>query len=284
MEVFLHMFRFKIPFVISILFLISTCQLADIRPLSLTNSEGNPQIKIRAAQIWVNPPNLKFVRGDWGKTPVVQFVLTDVWNSSFVRFFTPVPIPEQRLKVTIDRSKSQFIAEFLNGPKSGLILGLDKREPFQIAPDTGKVYTGDDEVRVYLESLQFYLQIVWELNKYPIFQYAGESQKLGMEYQMLYATKGKPEAHPENDQILAYLESRTGALEYVEFTYREVFKSYKGLLKLGTYEDWNGKLFPRKISILDNWDSTQFVHEIRIDRIEIPMVSKELDPQIQEQN
>ncbi len=261
-----------------------SCKLADIRPLQLATASDNKELETKARKVINNPTNAKFAPGDWKKTKQIQFTIKDVWKSRFVRFFTPIKEPEQRMKVQLNFEKQTMEIEFLNGPNAGQILGLSKREPYQIAPDTGKVFTGDDEVRLYLESLRFYITLVWNIQTYSILQYAGETSKFNKTFETIYATTGQPAATPETDQVLAYYEKTTGALEWAEFTYREVFHFYKGVLKFGTYEDWNGKLFPRKISILDTFEDTDFVHEIVIERIEIPKAPLTEDIQIQEQN
>lgn len=261
-----------------------TCKLADIKPLHLANAQENLDLEIKAKKVINNPQYPKFLPGDWKKSKQLQFTIKDVWKSRIVRFFTPVKEPEQRMKVQINFEKDTMEIEFLNGPNAGQILGLSKREPYQIAPDTGKVFTGDNEVKLYLESLRFYILLVWNVQTYSTLQYAGESPRFGKNYDLIYASTKPGAATAETDQVLAYYEKSTGALEWVEFTYREVFPFYKGVLKLGSYEDWNGRLFPRKISILDSFEDSDFVHEIQIERIEINKAPLSEETQIQEQN
>ncbi len=264
--------------------LLFSCKLADLRPQILNSAGDNPDLKKKALFLINNPAEQRLTPEDWKNYKQIQFTVKDVWHSKFVKFFTPIKENEQRLKVQIDFEKDTIEAELLNGPEKGLVYGLAKKEPYQIAHDTGKVFTGDDEVRIYLESLRLYLLMVWKIREYEILLYSGEMQKVGKTYDSAYATTGVLEANPDSDQYLAYYDKESGALEWVEFTYRELFSWYKGVLKFGYYEDWNGKLFPKRISILASFEDQDFVHEIRIERIEVPKKPLTEEQIIQEQN
>jgi hypothetical protein len=268
-----------------ILTLISfSCKLADLRPAVLANTGLNPDLNKKALTLILNPSEQNLRPGDWKNYKQLQFTLKDVWHSKTVRFFTPIKETEQRMKVFLDFEKNAMEIEMLNGINKGLYLGIAKKDAYQISPDTGKVFTGDDEVRVYLESLRLYLMLVWKPKDFEIVQYAGDAKILGKEYETVYLTSIQVEATPDTDQYLAYYEKQSGALEWIEFTYRELFSWYKGILKFGYYEDWEGKLFPRRITILDKFNDEDFIHEIRIERIEIPKKPLSEEQLIQEQN
>ncbi|PJZ83656.1 LBF_0142 family lipoprotein [Leptospira harrisiae] len=275
------MFRFHLSFISIFLFCIS-CSLADLRPPALQKEGLNPDLKKKGLSIITNPPVKELTPGNWKDYKQIQFVIKDVWHSKFVRFFTPIKDPEQRLRVYLDFEKDAMEVEFLGGEKKGLILGLVKKDTYQIAADTGKVFTGDDEVRVYLESLRLYLTLPWRLTEYPIVQYSGPIQKLGQDYEVVYFTSVQVGATPDTDQYVGYFEKTSGALEWMEFTYRELFSFYKGVIKYGYYEVWNDKQYPRRISILDKFEDSDFVHEIRIEKMEIPKQPMEEEDKVLE--
>ncbi len=271
-------------FVIIISSLSFSCKLADLRPTVLSNTGINPELKKKALAIISNPSDNNLKPGDWKNYKQIQFTLKDIWHSKTVRFFTPIKESEQRMKVFLDFEKDSMEIEMLNGVNKGLHLGIVKKDAYQISPDTGKVFTGDDEVRVYLESLRLYLMLVWKAKDFEIIQYSGQINLLGKEYESVYMTSIQVEANPDTDQYVAYFEKDSGALEWMEFTYRELFSWYRGVLKFGFYEEWDGKYFPRRITILDKFNAEDFVHEIRIERIEIPKKPLSEEQQIIEQN
>lgn len=258
-----------------LIFLFS-CKLADLRPQVLTNTGYNADLKKKGLQFIDNPNYTELTPDEWKNYKSVQFIIKDVWRSKFVRFFTPVKDDEPRIRVFLDFEKDSMEIEFLNGVKKGNIYGLVKKDTYQVAPDTGKVFIADDEVRVYLESLRLYLTLPWRLKEYPILMYAGGTKVNSSEYETIYLTSVQPEATPDTDQYLVYLEKTSGALEWIQFTYRELFSFYQGVLKYGFYEPWNGKQYPRRITILDKFDDPDFVHEIRIERMEIPKANQTL--------
>ncbi|TGN11068.1 LBF_0142 family lipoprotein [Leptospira ilyithenensis] len=271
-------------FFLSIIVFAFSCKLADLRPVIIATAGKNPDLQKKAVLLINNPSDIKLVPEDWTKYKQIQFTLKDVWHSKLVKFFTPIKENEQRMKVHIDFEKDTIEVEMLNGQNKGIVYGLVKKDAYQIAPDTGKVFTGDDEVRIYLESLRLYLLLAWKIRDYEILLYSGEAERLGKNYETVYATTVQAEATPDTDQYLAYYERETGAVEWVEFTYRELFSWYRGVIKFGYYEDWNGKLYPRRITILDKFADVDFVHEIRIERIELPKKPLTEEQIIQEQN
>jgi hypothetical protein len=261
-----------------------SCKLADLRPPVLSNSGINPDLQKKALTLILNPTEAVMKPGDWKNYKQIQFTLKDIWHSKTVRFFTPIKETEQRMKVFLDLEKNSMEIEMLNGVNKGLYLGIVKKDAYQISPDTGKVFTGDDEVRIYLESLRLYLMLVWKPKDFEIIQYSGETKILDKEYNTVYLTSVQVDATPDTDQYLAYYEKQSGALEWIEFTYRELFSWYRGVLKFGFYEEWDGKFYPRRITILDKFNAEDFVHEIRIERIEIPKKPLTEEQEIREQN
>ncbi|TGL07903.1 LBF_0142 family lipoprotein [Leptospira bouyouniensis] len=264
------MFHSKNLILLSLLLLLS-CGTADLRPPHLSYEKVDQDLKKKGLAVVTNPPIKELTPGDWKEYKQVQFIIKDVWHSNFVRFFTPIKEPELRMRVHLDFEADAMQVEFLGGEKKGLIYGLEKKSTYQISADTGKAYSDDTEVRIYLESLRLYLTLPWKLKNFPIIQYSGQKQKLDQLYEVVYFTSVQMNATADTDQYLGYFEQKSGALEWLEFTYRELFTFYQGVLKYGFYEPWNGKQYPRRITILDRFEDPDFVHEIRIEKIEIPV-------------
>ncbi|XDD42904.1 hypothetical protein AB3N58_00635 [Leptospira sp. WS60.C2] len=275
------MFRSKLSLLLFLFSLVS-CGTADLRPPHLSFDKIDQDLKKKGLAVVTNPPIKELTPGDWKDYKQVQFFLKDVWHSKFVRFFTPIKEEEIRMRVYLDLETDAMQVEFLSGEKKGLIYGLEKKTTYQIAADTGKVYNDDTEVRIYLESLRLYLTLPWKLKGFPIIQYAGSKEKLDQKYEVVYFTSVQMNATPDTDQYVGYYENKSGALEWVEFTYRELFSFYQGVLKYGFYEPWNGKQYPRRITILDRFEDPDFVHELRIEKIEIPSKPMEEDDKVLE--
>ncbi|TGM55638.1 hypothetical protein EHQ91_12080 [Leptospira biflexa] len=253
------------------LFFLFSCGTADLRPPHLSYDKIDPELKKKGITVVTNPPIKELSPGDWKEYKQVQFILKDVWHNHFVRFFTPIKEQEIRMRVYLDFQADAMQVELLGGEKKGFIYGLEKKVTYQISPETGKAYSDDTEVRIYLESLRSYLTLPWRLKNYPIIQYAGQKQKLEQNYEVVYFTSVQMNATPDTDQYVGYFEQKSGALEWLEFTYRELFSFYQGVLKFGFYEPWNGKQYPRRITILDRFEDPDFVHELRIETIQIPV-------------
>jgi hypothetical protein len=60
------------------------------------------------------------------------------------------------------------------------------------------------------------------------------------------------------------VQNDSGRIEFIVFTYREVFESYKGILHYEDYTLLNGRLFPMRISVKSEFSDESYIHQLQI--------------------
>ncbi|TGL60816.1 LBF_0142 family lipoprotein [Leptospira sarikeiensis] len=246
---FLKMELFAIPLCL----VIWNCSLSDLRDPSFPIQEYN-QRKAKALVSEINiPKDLKVaIRGK------------DIWNSDFIRLFTPVSENEQYYRAWLDLNTGDLDLEFM---------GKDRKTFRKIGntyfekTDDGKEIQTSGLTSIYLGSFALYIRLPYIISKFPILSYIG-SQKLDQqEFDLIFASEEVIQPSVNSNQYVFYIEKKEKRIKYIQFTYREVSKSYIGFLEYVGETEVNGVSMPREIYIRDSLGSKDFVHKIEISKL-----------------
>jgi hypothetical protein len=241
--------------------------MADLRNGKFENGEIPSSLIDKGNSMLNEPFDPALSPEKWKKVDTLEIFLIDYWNSSFVRFFTPVPEPVQAMKATISLNSTNIKVEFTDGKSRGKILGIENGEGYIIDKELGKVYSKESDLKLYLESLRLYILLPFIAHKFEKIYFMGEMGIGERNYSEIFATNGSWTPSKEFDQYKFLIRNDSGSIEFVQFTYREVFDSYKGVLHYEDYTNLNGRLVPLKISIKDGLVDESFIHQLQIGTI-----------------
>ena len=87
-------------------------------------------------------------------------------------------------------------------------------------------------------------------------------------YWVVYATEGPTKELDKYDQYLIYINTRSGRIDYIEFTMRKLMKSYKGAIHYQNYKMVQGVLMPFWIGIAGDITQPEFDHYFVVESIE----------------
>lgn len=194
---------------------------------------------------------------------VLEFQGVDIWSSRILRWFTP-----------------------LQADRSSFLLRVAGAESAVILPGEAPLRFQDQELsgwnRIYIESLQLYVQLPqWIAAAHNPVQLG--VRKLGAQsYQAVFFNL-KPGSwnDPAFDQYIAYFSENDSKPTLVQFTYRDLTRSYVGWLRFGSERSFSAFPYPSRISILDDWNAEDAVHTIELEDIRcIPSepMPREADP------
>ncbi len=246
---------------------VSGCGLADLRNDILKSQEIPEEIQSRAREILKNPIHPDLDPSLWNETRSIQVFLVDYWNSGFVRFFTPVPEKVQAMKVNLSFHRNIVHIQFTDGKQRGRIFGVEEGEPYTYNSRDGRIFTKDSDIQNYAESLRLYILFPFQVHSYKNVAYLGEMNIGNQEYHEIFATNGNWEVSDEFDQYKVYIKKDSGEIEFVQFTYRDVFSFYKGILHYEDYTLYNGRLIPMKIGIKSDFMDEKYIHQLQIGSI-----------------
>lgn len=250
----------QVAAVLGVAFLLATsgCATADLRPPSLRGAVSDESLA-RGHSLWQE--SLGERGGDrWAGKTTAELTLRDTWESSLLRWFTPLESNEETLRGTIrlreDRSEFEVVAKG------------DERKLFRIA-DAGyrdaERQQPDSEIQLYLESLQLYFELPFR--EPETIAYAGERALDGRTFDLLLMSDGPLEPARDRDQYLVWLSRETNRPEVIEITYRDVLSSYRGALHYGDWRLVDGMLVPFRIAVTGGVEDRDPVHTLTLESV-----------------
>jgi hypothetical protein len=256
--------------------LLFSCQISDLRNDQLQGEIIPQEIQTKGRSLLVDTIDPALSPSKWHLDGGLELFLIDYWKSPLVRFFTPIPEPVQAMKVTIYFQNKNMEITFTDGKNRGKILGIENGESYSIEKDLGKVFNKDNEVKLYLESLRLYILLPILASQMEKLAYLGDVGIGEKSYSEVFGTNGSWAPEKESDQYRFLVQNDSGRIEYIVFTYREVFESYKGILHYEDYTMLNGKLFPMRIAVMSNLSDETFIHQLQIGTVKsIPMTNSQ---------
>ncbi len=87
-------------------------------------------------------------------------------------------------------------------------------------------------------------------------------------YWIVYTFEGSVEKLDQHDQYLIYINAQNNRIDYVEFTMRDLMKSYKGVVHYKNHKTVQGILMPFWIGIADSIFQPNFDHYFTVESIE----------------
>ena len=239
------------------------CSTADLSTNKLKNPDTQPDLREKAIRIFEKSLNARGGYSTHRSFDSVRLKGNDLWHSSLVRFFTPVTEQEQKFEVLFSTAGDKINYLFLNGQRKGQYIGVENGKTYR-AINQEREFADSSKIRLYLEPLRDYFQWPYKLYESPVLLYAGEKNIENEAYYLLFASSGGVAASPEHDQYLIYINQQSYYVDYIDFTLRSLFESYKGTLHYLDLRTVQGLMVPFFIGASDEVENKDFVHEFRL--------------------
>lgn len=189
----------------------------------------------------------------------VRIKARDIWTSSLLRRFTPLPSNDERLEFVWRPGEPDVRAEFLGGERQGEFIGVRDGRAYSIVDGREEL---DDAagVRVYLESARLYMEAPCSLATLGESRLAGEREINGERYNLVFVSSAVNELSSEKDQYLAWIAKNNAQLSMIQFTYRELYASYAGALHYSELKPLGPAAYFSRIAVTDGPDDAEPVH------------------------
>ncbi|MCG6916081.1 MAG: hypothetical protein LJE89_00910 [Deltaproteobacteria bacterium] len=256
---------------VSLLILTMGCSTADLSSDKVKDPETQPTLREKAREVLEKSLKARGGYSTYTSYHSVRLQGSDVWHSSLVRFFTPVTEKEQKFEVVFSSSGSDIDYLYLSGKRKGEHIGIYKGKTYRTICRE-KEFADSSKIRLYLEPLVHYFQWPYTLYESPVLLYAGKKNIANETYHLLFASSGGVAATPEDNQYVIYINTRTYYVDYLDFTLRSLFESYKGTLHYRDLRTVQGLVVPFFIGVSDAVEDKDFVHEFYFS--EIQFISK----------
>ena len=253
----------KILFILS-LSLLAGCALADLRPQTLRDIEIPAAPKVHGREILEQVAQQQGIAEHWRKYKTWKIVAVDIWKDQWVRLLTPIKQPEQRLDFVIDLPTRSVLMTFLEGKFKNNSLGWDRDGTFGVIDNevTRKEYR---DVDIYVVPVRDYFLWPQTLVSFPVQVFAGEATLKTVIYDKVFVTRGSVVPNDKDDQYIVWVNRQTHKIDYVEFTLRNLFGFYRGVVAYRDYRPVQGMDLPFEIQLLDKIDGEKYSHKLSID-------------------
>jgi hypothetical protein len=243
------------------------CSTADLSTDKVKNPDTQPDLREKAITIFEKSLNARGGYRTYRSFDSSRLNGTDLWHSSLVRFFTPVTEQEQKFEVVFSTAESKINYLFLNGKRKGQYIGVENGKTYR-AINQEREFADSSKIRLYLEPLRDYFQWPYKLFESPVLLYAGEKNIENEAYYLLFASSGGIAASPEHNQYVIYINQKTYYVDYIDFTLRSLFASYKGTLHYRDLRSVQGLMVPFFVGVSDEVGDKNFVHEFLFNEIQ----------------
>ncbi len=192
---------------------------------------------------------------DWKEKTKWKLILTDTWSSSLLRRFTILTTNSQKMQLEIEKNGNLRL-EILSGENIYKVYRIEGKNVFY---GNGNVPVKDSTAKLYIESLAMYVRLPMIIPDFSILLAAEEKSLFSV-----FATNGTLEPTSLENQYVYVFNKEKKELDHIQFTYREVYQSYKGFLKYSETKEKGGFKYPTKIQIKETLEEQASVHEIKI--------------------
>lgn len=153
---------------------------------------------------------------------------------------------------------------FIDGKQNGDIAGLQNWNYYEISQNDTVFIDKDKKEskrKVFgIAAFQYFTEMIDRIKNAPIISYAGEKEFKGQNYDLVFCTWETEKPHQEHDQYLAWINKKTGLMDFTQYTIRESYikppgyKMLGGAVEFSDFKNINGIMIPHE----------QFIYAIKI--------------------
>ncbi len=191
----------------------------------------------------------------WRRHRSVEVDLTDEWIGLMGAFMNPFEIPAQRLRIQTQIGSWTSRMKLVDGPDAGDIWGVQDMNRYYASEDAPADFDPSHELSLLLPAsflvptFQYFYEFAFRIGTAGIVAHAGEAERGGETYDRVFATWGQAEGHRGADQYLLWINKRTGHVDRIEYTIREVASSFLGASEYSAFRELEGVVVPGRIVV-----------------------------------
>lgn len=244
--------------VIVFVLVLQSCAIADMRTTMVKKTEITPENVKKGRNILQKA--WKIQGFDKLKSHKVYSLHgSDIWKGMMGKMGKPWPDNKSELELKFEVSTFNSQISFLDGKRSGESSGLQNGKYYEIKNGQKAEFAKTNKrINFALPAYHYFFEMVDRLIKAPIIRYAGEKEFRGEKYDLVFCTWGFERPHMEHDQYIAWVNKKTGIMEYSEYSLRENYlkipgyKSFYGSVELKDFKNIDGVLIPHEQTVYLN--------------------------------
>jgi len=253
--------------ILLLLLVISSCSTANLISKETMVGLQPPETDMNVNQLRHDIATTIDPSGTYQTASSMEVVATDTWDSTIVRWLTPLDRNVQRFRAFLKLRHNGIEFTFLDGDQTGEIIGFDGQS-YRYAGKR-KQYEESAAISLYLDPLQRYLEWPCTLVNDPNLTLLGSRSINGTPYWIAYVTEGDTTRLDQHDQFLVYINKKRKTVDYIEFTMRKLMDSYRGVVHYKDFKEVQGVVMPFWIGIAGDLAEPDFDHFFTIESIQL---------------
>ncbi|MCB1170694.1 MAG: hypothetical protein KDK25_10185 [Leptospiraceae bacterium] len=270
----------KVTSILGLALIAFSCSLADIRPDSIKTEITGDQFK-KGREILDRSLAAHGGAERWQKAGPVVVKFTDEWPG-FLNRTLFMPWPENPMEATMyvlpHRDDARIV--YRKGEESGHFMGIQHWIPYtgeavsqapvsDIASAAVDLQPEDDDIKFWVPTLNYFLQLPYRIGEADVVAYAGERKLDGRAFQLVFVSWVRAEPQEMVDQYLLWIEKKTGYIEYATYTVRDMGGFVTGTMHYSDFQEQNGLVIARKQAVIDSPEEPgEPLHQLTIEEMQ----------------
>jgi len=260
---------------------LTACKLADIRTTEMAGTTDDA----RAMKVLHQMAKAHQVNR-WDDIETYTFHVSDEYQGLIGTFGSPFPKGKAVLELSFIPQTYTGRGIFQDGKWKDKVWGIQAWETYSNEEMEKGIFheKPDKQIQFSIPTYQYFIETPWRIFEANIIRYAGEREKNGQVYDLVFATWETEEPQKEMDQYLLWVNRKTGVLDLVQFTVRDAGGWVHCTFYYDHYESLDGLLFPTEMTVrMFGPEKENTLHKMVVDHIQIDALPKQdllLDPSL----
>lgn len=248
-----------------LLFALTACATVDLRPEPF-DPDTAPE-----ARAWLARA-VEASGGDaWRTANTARFVFTDRWPSWLYRTFGR-PWPAERMQLDTKLGTEDGRVTFLDGDDAGAGWGLQHWVSYRFRGDAVEVDEDrDDVIAFWIPTTLYFPQANARLAEADVVAFVGTKTIAGREHAGVFLTWGRAEPQDDVDQYVAWIDTKTHLIGWLEYTVRDYGDWLRGTMRYRDYREVGGLTIPHRLTVVPELgeEEEMGLHEYVIESVEV---------------
>ena len=243
------------------------CSVADLSsPSLIENNRAVSSLETFGRQILGQTNKKMNPQGQWNQFNRWEVRTTDEWYAPFIRAFTPIQQDKQKVQFNFYLKSNEVTLQYLEGREAGNIWGLQDKNIYMIRKGK-RIHPTSFTTKLYLRTVKNYFLWPFTLRETAFVAYVQEVLSRQNSYYKVYVSSGGIRTSRENDQYVVWVNKDTQLIDFIEFTLRGLWSSYRGVVEYHDYRPVQGMLVPFEVRLGDRIGDKSYTHRFVVEKV-----------------
>lgn len=240
----------------------------DIRPAEIRGRAVDADNEARGRQLLAQVAERYGGLERWRSLRATRAVLTDFWPAGLMKTMGSPWRDGETLELTYLHGRDTARLVFRGGERDGHAWGIQNWLTYTRAGSAPAEFAPNNDIKFWLPTIAYFFELPFRLVEASVVQYVGERHLDGRTYDLVYLTWNSPEPQADVDQYVAWINRKTGMLDYTQYTVRDTHKLIAGGMHCSDYRTIDGVVIPFVMSASGSPEEPQLMHRFDVKQVQ----------------